>query len=90
MRSAFARVVNVQRVSSVALASDNRISWGCINVPARFYDRVLMPAAAARAPAIYVLPEQRALHEVFAGMPPPARPRPTGLFLRAAMAQQAR
>lgn len=75
----------LQRLAS-RTAADNRISWGCINVPAAFYDKVLMPAIATRAPAIYVLPEQRALHEVFVGMPP-ERGAPPGLFMRSAMAK---
>ena len=38
--------------------SDNRISYGCINVPAAFYDAVLVPAAG-RGVVVYVLPETR-------------------------------
>jgi hypothetical protein len=37
--------------------SDNRISWGCINVPVRFYDTVVKPAFTGAGGIVYVLPE---------------------------------
>lgn len=45
--------------------SDNRISWGCINAPAAFYDRVIRPTFAAGRGTIYVLPETRPLDTLF-------------------------
>jgi hypothetical protein len=45
----------MERLASSS-ASDNRISYGCINVPIAFYDAVLSPVAQ-RAAVIYVLPE---------------------------------
>lgn len=37
---------------------DNRIWYGCINVPVAFYDRNIRPGPQSRRPAvIYVLPE---------------------------------
>ena len=50
-------------------ASDNRISYGCINVPVRFYERVLSPAAHRDA-VIYVLPETRSAASLFGFGPP--------------------
>lgn len=46
--------------------TDNRISWGCINVPPRFYDEVLLATFKLKGGVVYVLPEVRALHQVFA------------------------
>ena len=45
---------------------DNRISFGCINVPAAFYDRVIIPAFTATVGIVYILPETRPLREAFA------------------------
>ena len=57
------------------LASDDpaqrRISYGCINVPVAFFERVVEPAMGQGRGVVYVLPETRALHEVFAGTRPP-------------------
>lgn len=47
---------------------DNRISFGCINVPVEFYDNVVNPAFKATEGIVYILPETRSLQEVF-GMP---------------------
>jgi hypothetical protein len=49
-----------------ASALDNRISYGCINVRSEFYDAVVKPAFEGTAGIVYVLPEVRALGEVFA------------------------
>jgi hypothetical protein len=57
-----------QRLAS-ASALDNRISYGCINVPARFYDTVVAPVFAGTVGIVYILPETRAARDVFA-MPP--------------------
>jgi hypothetical protein len=47
-------------------AADNRISYGCINVPAAFFDAHVSPIFAAGKQAIvYVLPEVRSLRDVF-------------------------
>ena len=45
---------------------DNRISYGCINVPVAFFESVVQPVLGAGKAVVYVLPETRALHEVFA------------------------
>jgi hypothetical protein len=44
---------------------DNRISYGCINVPAKFYDNVVRPAFNGTNGIVYVLPETRLAREVF-------------------------
>ena len=45
---------------------DNRISYGCINVPAKFYDNVVSPAFTGTYGIVYVLPETRSNSEIFA------------------------
>ncbi len=52
---------------------DNRISYGCINVPARFYDMVVAPAFKGTVGIVYILPETRPIESVFA-MRPKATP----------------
>jgi hypothetical protein len=44
---------------------DNRISYGCINVPKRFYEKVVSPAFTGTAGIVYVLPETRPARELF-------------------------
>ena len=44
----------------------HRISWGCINLPADFFKRVVQPAFAEPGGIVYVLPETRPLGDVFA------------------------
>ncbi|VTU37310.1 hypothetical protein RA8CHR_05690 [Variovorax sp. RA8] len=44
---------------------DNRISYGCINVPAAFYDAHVKPTLGAHRGVVYVLPETRPLAAVF-------------------------
>jgi hypothetical protein len=53
-----------ERMAS-ARASDHRITYGCINVPAAFYDTVLYPTFKPRDGIVYVLPENNALEAVF-------------------------
>jgi hypothetical protein len=45
---------------------DNRISYGCINVPVDFFRQVVSAAFAAGPGIVYVLPETRPLQKVFA------------------------
>jgi hypothetical protein len=44
---------------------DNRISYGCINVPVEFYEAYVRPAYAQRNAVVYVLPDVKPLQEVF-------------------------
>jgi hypothetical protein len=45
--------------------SDNRISYGCINVPVAFYDDVVNPSFTRGSAIVYVLPETRPIRQVF-------------------------
>jgi len=52
---------------------DNRITYGCINVPADFYARVVKPLFKNVSGVVYILPETRPANEVFLAMPIPQR-----------------
>lgn len=54
----------LQRLDS-RTASDRRITYGCINVPVKFFDDVVVPAFRGTAGIVYVLPETRAVRELF-------------------------
>lgn len=54
----------LERLAS-ATPDDNRISFGCINLPAEFYDTVVKPALGTRRGVVYVMPETRPLQAVF-------------------------
>ncbi|MDI6745695.1 MAG: hypothetical protein QMD17_00990 [Rhodocyclaceae bacterium] len=45
---------------------DNRISYGCINVPVKFFENVVRPAFLGTNGIVYVLPETRSAQKVFA------------------------
>lgn len=53
-----------QRLAS-ASPIDNRISYGCINVPVAFYDKLIIPAFTGTTGVVYVLPETKHIEEVF-------------------------
>jgi hypothetical protein len=44
---------------------DNRISYGCINVPVAFFETYIRPVFAAQRAIVYVLPETRSAQQVF-------------------------
>ena len=44
---------------------DNRISFGCINLPVTFYEDVLSPTVKQHGAIVYVLPETRPAQKVF-------------------------
>ncbi len=46
-------------------AHDNRISYGCINIPAAFYETIVAPTFAQQRAVVYVLPELKPLQQVF-------------------------
>ena len=52
-----------QRLQRLATptAADNRISYGCVNVPAAFYDAHIKPVFGLQPGVVYVLPETRSL-----------------------------
>jgi hypothetical protein len=45
---------------------DNRISFGCINVPAEFFNNVLSPTFTGTRGIVYILPETRPINVTFA------------------------
>lgn len=68
------------RLLSTSLA-EKRISYGCINVPAAFYDGVVLGAFTGTNGIVYILPEQHALEDVFRPLrtwpaPPASAPGP--------------
>jgi hypothetical protein len=44
---------------------DKRISYGCINVPAAFYDNMIVPAFRGTVGIVYILPETKSVAAVF-------------------------
>jgi hypothetical protein len=44
---------------------DKRISYGCINVPAKFFDNVVKPVFTRTYGIVYVLPDTLAIGEIF-------------------------
>jgi hypothetical protein len=61
-----AREQRLERLASPT-TDDNRISYGCINVPVAFFEETVWPLIGRRAAVAYVLPEARSLHEAFPG-----------------------
>jgi hypothetical protein len=73
VRATNPRERRLQRLATPTIA-DNRISYGCINVPAKFFDAWVSPLFRdGRRTVIYVLPEVHSLASTFPGM----RPDPT-------------
>lgn len=64
-----------RRIASGSLA-DKRISYGCINVPASFFDQHVKPLFAHHKSVVYILPEERQAAEVFPFMRADAAPAP--------------
>jgi hypothetical protein len=58
----------LERLAS-ATPDDNRISFGCINLPESFYETVVKPALGASRGVVYILPETRPLQAVFKTYP---------------------
>lgn len=54
----------LERLATPTVA-DNRISYGCVNVPVAFYDALIKPFLGEQAAVIYVLPETRSVSAVF-------------------------
>lgn len=53
----------LERLASLTI-DDNRISFGCINLPVSFYENVLSPAVHKHGAVIYVLPESKSPQQV--------------------------
>jgi hypothetical protein len=54
----------LERLASLT-TDDNRISFGCINLPVTFYEDVAKPAVTKYGAVIYVLPEVKTVQQVF-------------------------
>src|ERR1043166_7326206 len=56
-----------RRLQRLATATplDNRVSFGCINIPAKFYENVVRPAFTGTNGIVYILPETRSARGVF-------------------------
>jgi hypothetical protein len=71
----------LERLQSASPA-DNRITYGCINISAAFYAKVVSPLFEGTNGVVYILPETRPLDEVFSTLhsqvqalgPEPQRP----------------
>lgn len=53
-----------ERLASPTIA-DNRISFGCINVPVQFYDQYIETAFKHSNGIVYILPERRSVRDTF-------------------------
>ena len=62
----------LERLAS-ARPEDHRISYGCVNVPAGFYDAHVKPLFGNAPGVIYVLPENKSAREYFKFMPDAGR-----------------
>lgn len=62
-----ANVPGEQRLRRLAspIAAERRITYGCINVPVRFFEDVVAPAFRASDGIAYVLPEGRPARDLF-------------------------
>jgi hypothetical protein len=54
----------LQRLASPT-PDDNRISFGCINMPVAFYNQIVHPLLSQSRGVVYILPETRPVREVF-------------------------
>ncbi|MEO6032736.1 MAG: hypothetical protein ABIP61_12685 [Burkholderiaceae bacterium] len=56
-----------RRLARLATPSidDNRISYGCINVPRAFYESYIRPTFATHRAIVYVLPDVKTVQQVF-------------------------
>ncbi len=54
----------LQRLATPSI-SDNRISYGCINIPHAFYDAYIRPAFSTQSSIIYVLPDVARIQQFF-------------------------
>ncbi|MEQ1517118.1 MAG: hypothetical protein ABL931_11590 [Usitatibacteraceae bacterium] len=64
VRTANAKEQRLARLATTSI-EDKRISYGCINVPAVFYDAEVRPMFATKRALVYVLPEIKTLQQVF-------------------------
>ena len=57
----------LERLATPTIA-DNRISYGCINVPVSFYESHVKPTVAKQRVIVYVLPEVKSMQQVFGSL----------------------
>lgn len=57
----------LQRLATPSI-NDNRISYGCINVPVSFYESHVKPTVANQRVIVYVLPEVKSMQQVFGSL----------------------
>jgi hypothetical protein len=69
IRPLVARERRLERLATLT-TDDNRISFGCINLPVTFYEDVLSPTVQKLGAIVYVLPEVKSLQEVFGAFDP--------------------
>ena len=64
VRAKVAKERRLERLASKTV-KDNRISYGCINIPRSFYETFISPTVSASRTIVYVLPEQKSIEQVF-------------------------
>lgn len=64
VRPLVARERRLERLASLS-TDDNRISFGCINLPVSFYENTVSPAVKQQGAVIYVLPDVKTVQQVF-------------------------
>jgi len=72
-----------QRLAS-ATAKDNRITYGCINLPGSFYNSVVSPLFSRTKGIVYILPESGPFEMIFRASPSDANPAVAATPLNAA------
>jgi hypothetical protein len=56
----------LRRLASSTIA-DNRITYGCINVPVKFYETYVRPSFTGTSGVVYILPDVKPMRDVFPG-----------------------
>lgn len=64
IRPLVAKERRLERLASLSV-DDNRISFGCVNLPVAFYEDVLSPSVKKYGAVVYVLPEVKTPQQVF-------------------------
>jgi hypothetical protein len=64
VRTKVASERRLERLASLT-TDDNRISFGCINLPVTFYEDVAKPALTKYGAVVYVLPDVKSVQQVF-------------------------
>jgi len=68
VRSVDPKERRLERLAS-STVTDNRVSYGCINVPHSFWNKVVQPQFQKTLGVVYVLPDTKSLNAIFKGMP---------------------